>query len=219
LPGPGAAYQSPDQPAYLYLPEQGWWYLVGTPDNLWAWDSQMGWLWFQPAWYGHLYDKTTESWWLYSYSDDQGLRVFANDVSGDYFIPQVLDTGVDQSAQPIHQPTPKYPIELRKKGITGTVVLTFIIERSGRLSEIAVASSDHPAFTEACLKAVKFWWFQPMIRDGVAVRARYRQPIPFTLNISPLKRQPIGDEDEAAAEGQVHGPELIGVVDAGPGGD
>ena len=84
--------------------------------------------------------------------------------------------------RPIRQPAPTYPPELRRAGISGTVVLMFIVRSDGTTSRISVERSDNPAFEEPAIRAVRKWVFEPGEKDGKAVNTRVRIPIPFRFN-------------------------------------
>lgn len=87
-----------------------------------------------------------------------------------------------RAPRPISQRAPTYPPELRRAGISGTVVLMFIVRSDGSTSNISVERSDNPAFEEPAIRAVRKWRFEPGEKDGKAVSTRVRIPIPFKFN-------------------------------------
>lgn len=87
-----------------------------------------------------------------------------------------------RAPRPISQRAPTYPPELRRAGISGTVVLMFIVRDDGSTSNITVERSDNPAFEEPAIRAVRKWRFEPGEKDGKAVNTRVRIPIPFKFN-------------------------------------
>ncbi|NDV61291.1 energy transducer TonB [Puniceicoccales bacterium CK1056] len=87
-----------------------------------------------------------------------------------------------RAPRPISQRAPTYPPELRRAGISGTVVLMFIVRDDGSTSNISVERSDNPAFEEPAVRAVRKWRFEPGEKDGKAVNTRVRIPIPFKFN-------------------------------------
>lgn len=87
-----------------------------------------------------------------------------------------------RAPRPISQRAPTYPPELRRAGISGTVVLMFIVRDDGTTSNITVERSDNPAFEEPAIRAVRKWRFEPGEKDGKAVNTRVRIPIPFKIN-------------------------------------
>lgn len=87
-----------------------------------------------------------------------------------------------RAPRPISQRAPQYPPELKRAGISGTVVLMFVVRADGSTSNITVERSDNPAFEEPAIRAVRKWRFDPGEKDGKAVNARVRIPIPFKVN-------------------------------------
>lgn len=87
-----------------------------------------------------------------------------------------------RAPRPISQRAPTYPPELRRAGISGTVVLMFVVRSDGSTSNITVERSDNPAFEEPAIRAVRKWRFEPGEKDGKAVNTRVRIPIPFKFN-------------------------------------
>jgi protein TonB len=87
-----------------------------------------------------------------------------------------------RAPRPIKQPAPTYPPELRRAGISGTVVLMFHVRSDGSTAKITVERSDNPAFEEPAIRAVRKWVFEPGEKDGKPVTCRVRIPIPFKFN-------------------------------------
>ena len=87
-----------------------------------------------------------------------------------------------QPPRQISRPSPTYPPELRRAGISGTVVLQFAVRSDGTTSKITVERSDNPAFEEPAIRAVRKWRFEPGEKDGKAVNVWVRLPIPFKFN-------------------------------------
>jgi protein TonB len=88
-----------------------------------------------------------------------------------------------QAPKPISQPAPAYPQKLRKAGIEGVVLLMFNVRSDGTTAKITVIKSDHPGFNEPAIEAVRKWRFKPGMKNGRAVTARVRIPIPFRIRI------------------------------------
>lgn len=87
-----------------------------------------------------------------------------------------------RAPRPVSQRAPTYPPELRRAGISGTVVLMFVVRADGTTSNITVERSDNPAFEEPAIRAVRKWRFDPGEKDGKAVNTRVRIPIPFKFS-------------------------------------
>lgn len=78
--------------------------------------------------------------------------------------------------------TTRYPIEARERGISGTVVLRYVIDKDGKIREIEVIQSvDEELDTEAIRVISKMKQWVPGFKDGKPVRVEYKQPFKFTL--------------------------------------
>jgi protein TonB len=77
-----------------------------------------------------------------------------------------------------------YPQPLRDSGVTGTVVLRFVIDTDGRVepSTIQVVSTTHPEFGDAAIEAAKRLRFEPAKVNGKSVRVLTSIPIRWQLN-------------------------------------
>ncbi len=80
---------------------------------------------------------------------------------------------------PIKQAAPKYPQGLKKKGVTGKVVLGFIVDEKGNVIHPRILQSSSVGFEEAALQCVVKWKFKPGIKDGKPVKTRVRLPLSF----------------------------------------
>ncbi len=75
----------------------------------------------------------------------------------------------------------KYPNKAARKRIEGTVLLQFIVDKQGNVSDLQALSGD-PILQEAALKAMKDspkW--TPAIQNGQVVKSYKKQPIVFKL--------------------------------------
>ena len=86
---------------------------------------------------------------------------------------------LDQRPRVIYQPAPTMSKEVRKHA-PGTVYILFVVNKDGRVGNVKVQKSDHPALEKAAVSAVKRWKFEPGKRQGKSVRFRMRVPITFT---------------------------------------
>jgi protein TonB len=86
---------------------------------------------------------------------------------------------LDQAPRVVSQPPPSYPMELRRKKLSGTVQVMFIVDAGGRVVGPTVQKSADPAFDRPALEAVKKWRFEPGKRNGQAVQFKMRVPITF----------------------------------------
>ena len=88
---------------------------------------------------------------------------------------------VDERPQPRSQPRPSYPYSLRRAGISGEVVLLFVITREGRVEEVEVESTDHPDFVRTAKEAVRRWRYEPARMGGEPVSVLVRTSLSFSL--------------------------------------
>lgn len=79
----------------------------------------------------------------------------------------------------------QYPAVARENGIEGRVILKFIVEKDGSLSDSTVIHSVHPMVDREALRLVgQMPKWNPGRRAGVSVRVRYCLPIKFKLGES-----------------------------------
>lgn len=85
--------------------------------------------------------------------------------------------------QPISAPSPTYPPEAIRAGLTGTVELEILVGTDGKPLQVRVVrSSGHRLLDQAARKVVLSQWrFHPALRDGRQVQALGRVPIAFAL--------------------------------------
>ena len=89
---------------------------------------------------------------------------------------------LDHAPTVISSISPKYPPELLRARVEGTVVLLFVVDESGRVLEPRVESTTHPAFEQPALEAVRRWKFRPGSREGTSVRTYMRLPMRYRIN-------------------------------------
>ena len=78
---------------------------------------------------------------------------------------------------------PAYPLESRRKGEQGRVVLkVWLGNERGLPRKVDVfTSSGYPRLDKAAFDAVKSWQFDPAKRDGKKIEGCYLVPITFSL--------------------------------------
>jgi protein TonB len=77
----------------------------------------------------------------------------------------------------------RFPYEAQQAGVSGRVILSFIIEKDGSLSNITVERAAGNGFDEEAmrvLKLAKAW--KPGMQNGQPVRVKYDIPINFQLS-------------------------------------
>lgn len=88
---------------------------------------------------------------------------------------------VDQPPRAVSSRPPRYPPDLRRAGISGSVTLLFVVEQDGSVRDVQVETSDHRALERPALDAVRTWRFTPGERAGEPVRTIVRQTLEFTI--------------------------------------
>lgn len=76
---------------------------------------------------------------------------------------------------------PVYPAELRAAGIEGSVVVSMLIDTTGRVVQTRVEKSTHQGFEFAALQAVQEWQFEPGRKGGRQVNTRVSQVLQFSV--------------------------------------
>ena len=76
---------------------------------------------------------------------------------------------------------PEYPLALKQKGITGKVILEFIVDTNGDVRRVEVVKSTNKAFNQPAIDAASRWKFHPGRRNGRLVNARMQVPITFAM--------------------------------------
>ena len=76
----------------------------------------------------------------------------------------------------------RYPKALEEACVQGRVIVCFIVERNGKLSNVKVVKSVHPALDKEALRIVKLMpkWI-PGRQNGITVRVKYIIPVTFRL--------------------------------------
>ena len=98
----------------------------------------------------------------------------------------------------------KYPVEAQKKGVSGRVIVQFVIMEDGTLDQAKVVRGIDPLLDQEALRVVKLMpkW-KPGMDRGEAVKVRFTAPIMFNLSRPEAQRPtfpelvvPIGQEVE-----------------------
>lgn len=111
---------------------------------------------------------------------DAALAAGADDLLGDTDDVVMTEASVDEPPKPLQRTPPAYPERARKKGVTGRVVLSLLIDATGAVQQVRVTESEPPGvFDEAAVSAVRTWRFQPARYEGRAVAIRVTLPLSF----------------------------------------
>jgi len=96
--------------------------------------------------------------------------------------PEVLLVGGDVSRPVrISGVEPRYPEAARAARIEGTVILSCVVDRSGRVGEIEVLRGAALGLTEAAVEAVRTWVYRPGELNGKPVDVRFVVTVRFGL--------------------------------------
>ena len=101
---------------------------------------------------------------------DFGLDVMPEPVGGDKAWAKFLSKNL------------RYPAAAQEEGLSGRVIVSFIIEKDGTLSNITVIRPAGSGFDEEALRVLKLakaW--KPGMQNGQAVRVKYMLPVNFQL--------------------------------------
>jgi protein TonB len=79
------------------------------------------------------------------------------------------------------QNPPQFPYEMSRAGISGEVVVEFIINANGDVVDTRVVRSSHREFEVPAMQAVQKWKFKPGRKSGKNVATRVSQLIEFNL--------------------------------------
>lgn len=83
---------------------------------------------------------------------------------------------------PVSQVYPEYPEEARLRDMEGSVLVRYIIDKTGRVREVTVLRhSQSPLFDKSAVKAIRGWRFRPMLESGSAVEVVHELTVNFVL--------------------------------------
>lgn len=77
-------------------------------------------------------------------------------------------------------PAPAFPLEAKKSGLKGTVLLLVEVDEQGRPASVCIGrTSGYELLDTAALRTVRGWRFEPARLDGQAVSSRAEIPVRF----------------------------------------
>ena len=76
----------------------------------------------------------------------------------------------------------KYPVDAENNHIKGRVIVQYVVERDGSISNVIVTKSVYPSLDNEAIRVIQSMphWI-PGKKDGVAVRVKYTVPVTFNL--------------------------------------
>jgi TonB family protein len=85
--------------------------------------------------------------------------------------------------EPVYRPMPSYPPLAERQRVGGVVILQVLVDENGAVQDVKVLRGVKPdlGLDAAAVSAVRGWRFKPATKNGVRVKVRITQPIPFTL--------------------------------------
>jgi TonB family protein len=92
---------------------------------------------------------------------------------------------VDVRPERLSGPMPQYPEDLRSRGITGTVMLAFLILPNGRPDYLVVSRATHPGFVDPARAVILGSRYEPGEIDGRRVATLVCQQIGFSIRRIP----------------------------------
>lgn len=90
---------------------------------------------------------------------------------------------VDTPPVPIRKVQPEFPDEARQMGISGRVVLRFLVKADGKVAKASVISArPEGVFNQSALEAIGEWRFKPGLYRGKPVAVWVELPVRFRLS-------------------------------------
>lgn len=94
----------------------------------------------------------------------------------------LLGSDMDSPPVPVSKVQPTYPNSLLSKGTGGKVLVTCVVDESGKVVSATVKqSAGHPDLDKAAVNAVTRWKFKPASKGGRNVRASCVVPFNFEV--------------------------------------
>ena len=107
------------------------------------------------------------------------------DSEGVYLVPDEMPKfpGGMQAMMKYLSTNVKYPLEAQKKGVSGRVIIQFVVMEDGTLGQEKVVRGVDPLLDEEALRVVKAMpkW-TPGVADGNTVKVRFTIPVMFSLS-------------------------------------
>ena len=103
------------------------------------------------------------------------------EATGEAVYAATYDDAQFEPARLVSQPTPRYPATMLAVGLSGRVVLEFIVDTLGTVERpsVKVVESSHQAFERSARESVSLAVYRPALLGTRPVRQLSRQPISF----------------------------------------
>ena len=83
--------------------------------------------------------------------------------------------------QAVLQEAPSYSFDLRRDGIEGEVVVSFVVTPAGKVANAVIVSSTDKRLEHPTLAALRAWKYQPATKAGVPISARVIETVKYTI--------------------------------------
>jgi len=88
---------------------------------------------------------------------------------------------LDRIPEPIAQPAPRFPFELKNQVSQAEVIVEFIVDTDGNVRNAEVVRSSHHGFDQASVDGVSKWRFRAGMKGGRKVNSRMMVPLRFNV--------------------------------------
>ena len=89
---------------------------------------------------------------------------------------------LDQMPRPAAGTQLKFPRRLKRKSVSGTIVIMLQLSETGEVLNVELAKSNLPQFDDVVLAQVAQWRFTRPTQNGQPVKAQAKLPIPIKIN-------------------------------------
>ena len=122
---------------------------------------------------------------IVTFKDDTNIHIYK-------WIKDLPLRNVDEEPEPVGgfdalykflQENLKYPESARDEGVSGQVLIEFVVEKDGSISNVKVLKGVHPELDAEVVRVVEMMpkW-NPGKQDGKPVRTFYQIPVRFSIN-------------------------------------
>lgn len=77
---------------------------------------------------------------------------------------------------------PQYPKDALTAGIEGIVGIEFTVKTNGRVDEVNIIQQSIDSLNQASIQAIKKWRFEPILNNGIPVKAKLRHSFKFLIS-------------------------------------
>jgi TonB family protein len=75
-----------------------------------------------------------------------------------------------------------YPLKAKEQGIEGTVLLSFVVEKDGAITNVEPTNKTHYLLEEEAIRVISdIRYMEPAMLDGILIRFKMRIPVRFVL--------------------------------------